>query len=237
MTPLAPALAPAALPLAGAGDLVGLLFFVVVAILSALSKRAQAGAPEAEEETPRPARRPEPKRPEPRRAAPPAPAPRQETTLEGEMKRFLEEMRRAHEAPDAPTARPAPTPAPAQPRPVFAPRGGRSTLYVPRRPAPRATPPPMPVEEEPSEGPRAPALAEIAPNLRAELGQSLEALHQEMEVTHTELREVAPPSALEAAPATASPRLDPATFRSPESARHAVLLSEILGPPRALKPW
>ncbi|MCC7519651.1 MAG: hypothetical protein IT578_10760 [Verrucomicrobiae bacterium] len=95
----------------------------------------------------------------------------------------------------------------------------------------------MPEAELSSEGPHAPSLAEIAPNLRAELDRNRETLHREIEVTHTELREAAPPSAVEIVSERTAPRFDPATFRSRESARRAVLLSEILGTPRALRPW
>lgn len=226
--------------LASGMDLIGILFFVVVAILSALSKKVQQGPATEEDETPRPARRPVPRRATPpsRPGAPPVPAPVPEPTMEGEMRRFLEEMRHAHEAPPPEEAPPAPRPMPQPTRPVFIPqRTEPATFSPPRKPTRAAVVPPMPGTEEQVEGPRTSSLADTSPNLRAELGRSLETLHSEMEVTHTELREVAPPSVVEGAIERTSSRFDPAIFRSPESARQAVLLSEILGPPRALKPW
>ncbi|MFZ4695114.1 MAG: hypothetical protein ACOYMV_08320 [Verrucomicrobiia bacterium] len=226
--------------LASGMDLIGVLFFVVVAILSALSKKAQQGPATEEGETPRPERRPIPKRgvPPSRPDPSPAPVPEPEPTLEGQMRRFLEEMRNSPDMPSSEKARPTPLPMPQPARPVFIPqRTEPATFSPPRKPSRAAVLPPMHVSEEEVEGPRTPRLADTSPNMRAELGRSLEALHSEMEVTHTELREVAPPSAVEGDIERTGTRFDPAVFRTPDSARQAVLLSEVLGFPRALKPW
>lgn len=215
--------------LAGAGDALGLLFFVIVAILSALSKRKQArDAERTEAPPPSPRRAPSAREedsmphPAPMPAAPREAAP----SLEEEMRRFVEQLRRAQEAPPPPQAQPAPLPRHLAPEPS----------RPPRKKA-RPVPPPMTDDAASSEGPRTPVLAEAAPDLRAEIGRGLEALHAEMQAPHTELREVAPPSAVESAPATAVSRFDFAAFRTPDSVRRAVLFSEILSPPRSLKPW
>ena len=226
--------------LASGMDLVGVLFFVVVAILSALSKKAQQGPATEEDETPRPVPRPIPRRvaPPSRSGAPPASTPEPEPTLEGQMRRFLEEMRHAHEGSPSEEARPAPRPMPQPTSTVFIPRRAEpATFSLPRKPSRAVVPPPMHETEKGGEVPHTPRLADTSPDMRAELGRSLDTLHSEMEVTHTELREVAPSSVVEGAVERTGTRFDPAILHSPDSARQAVLLSEILGFPRALKPW
>lgn len=218
---------PATSLLAGAGDALGLLFFVIVAILSALSKRKQAQEAERARPRPSPNRRPPSQEEDslPRPASMPA-APRETApSLEEEMRRFAEQLRRAREAPPPPQAQPAPLPRRLAPEPS----------RPPRKKA-RPAPPPM-FDEAPSEGPRAPVLAEAAPNLRAEIGHGLDVLHAEMKAAHTEFREGTSSPAAAPAPPSAAPRFDPAAFRTSDGVRRAVLSAEILGPPRSLKPW
>ncbi len=217
---------------ASGGDLIGILFFVVVAILSALSKRA--GQRSEEEGGPaRPVRRVPPRG----TGAPDAPPmlPDGQPDLAGEMRRFLDELQRGEETP-APETRPVviPQPEPSRPHPVAPTFHPPRTEVKVRRVVRVPVPSPVVVEAAP-----APVrlVTEPTHNIHQEVMDSMQTLRDDVRATREELQEGTP--AAESAAPTPAPVFGggAAWFRSPQGLRQAVIASEVLGPPRALRPF
>ncbi len=193
----------------GGFDLIGVVFFIIIAIISAISK----GRGEEEDTPSRPIRR----------VPPPMPEGTEEPDLAGQMKRFLEEarsMQRQYSPPPLPLPLRVPISSPRRTEP--APRAARVSVVRP----------PVPVsilEEEQQEGPHTGPL--VALHASGLLSSSLS------EASGEQAPEVPPEPALvsmaQMSSARAAFQFDPSKLRSLAELRQALVANEILGRPRA----
>lgn len=180
-----------------------------------------------------------PARPEPRR-----PQPARDDRLNQEIDIFLQEVGGRRPAAQTPQAAPAPEPAPAAPR--------ERTLVQQTRPAQAPTAPPPRPRDKPRRVVRSrPSnLDERRKVVAEELGERIRSHHVQTAIGHEATGNVAPlgtplaattPAAqgVELTPAAAAAASRPGDIamlvRSPANVRQAILLSEILARPRALR--
>ena len=202
------------LPLA-IGDLVGIIAFLVVAILSALSKRGQK-----EEQPVQPVRRVPPRQ----SSTPPSSAAPQD--LGEELRRFLDEQRQV----TAPPALPHRTPGSHVPPPMPRITSRRRVVVS----AAKKSTAPVKILEEPAH-PQSPLHGVLETSLQEEVRQSMQAANKDTSVAFDD--SAFKPSRTEETTVRPSARFDPAMLRSPTTLRHAILLTEILGRPRAINPF
>jgi hypothetical protein len=206
-----------ALPIASGDNLIGLVIFVIIAIISGLSKTLQKGRPEMpEEELPRP--------------RPPAPVP----------------LRRPPATPP-PIIIQRPNPPPGEPAVlVVTEEQVRQTLRRMRVPAERRVAPPPVVVETAEPKPRRivnprheePELPSAHPEL-APHEVELPSIHPEETAEETTLPSARPAMSAASRPpdVVAAPRADAyrSQLRNRADVRRAIVLRELLGPPLALR--
>lgn len=203
-------------PIAGAGDWFGIIFFIVVALLSSLGKKKD----EDEELPNRPIRR----------VSPPAPKVLDETEeLADQMRRYLHQAREIREHS---TLRRGPLPPPPQ---ASTPREGGAPSVAPSF-SPKPLPPPiseMSIEEEvQKELPSRPlvrleASSSNATSLSVPEVQEEYVLQEFFETSHPNL------SAMTVPPEGLSFELDRTLLHSSHGLRQSFVVAEILGRPRA----
>ncbi len=210
------------LPIAAGFDLVGIIVFLIVAGISAMSRRAEGSKntrPFSSSPTGFPLSQPAPNAGQ---AAP-------QMDLAEEMRRFLGEIQ------EQAKARPPVSSPPQLPR------------FVPRK-QPQRQPPTLPkftppakeeerhltlssMEEFPSEETQPVHLTSI----REEVTQSMKDVRRDLDAEWDTITTSAQTEQVADAPAAA--RWDRLLFRSPSQLRQAIALREIFGPPRALEPF
>ncbi len=208
------------------GDLFKVLVPVIIIVMSLFGKR---GTQQEEEESsgtvrPLPLRRP-PSPGDPSEGAAP------ETDLAGEMRRFLENVRQTSGQSQPPPLINVPPPLPSRPVPVS------------RAPVWRKLPPALPVAvKSPVPTPAAEHMpvheimgGSLRLDIHEEVERSMRALSRDIGAAASERVPMKSEGSAESTPLSPAPfRVDSSFLRAPSNLRQAVILSEILGKPRAL---
>jgi len=196
--------------LASGFDFVGIIIFIIVAVISALSKKFKEGQ-DTEDEPIKPVRRNRP---------PVLPEGSPVPDLAGEMKRFLEEMKK--EVPKTPHHSPPTLPLPQK-------------RYEEPKPRPiRVIPPPMVIEETEEEVTHG-ILSNVEVNLAQEITESQQAEQVLAKVRHDYNAFSLTPSDVEAKKRQRS--FDISLLRNRSSLKQAIILTEVFGKPKCVVPY
>ncbi len=206
------------LPIAAGIDLLGLLFFVVVAVLSALNK----GFGKQQEEKnapPRPIRRIPPRQPTP--SAPSTENEEDIPDLAEQMRRFLEDIQKPQQVFSPPTP-PIQTPLP---HPIHFPQVPIQTIVREVKPATASQSKETTFVYEAEK-------KSMDTGIREEIAQSMRSLGQDIKFTKGEL--TATPTSERILVVPSGIGFNFSMLRSPANLKQAIILSEILGKPKAL---
>jgi hypothetical protein len=203
------------LPLAAIGDFLGIIIFIIVAIVSALSKRNQT------EDGPT----------FPRRQAPPE-------DLSDEMRKFLDQARKASQPKSEPPpilpSAPPPLPAPQRQRvPQHQGYQKKIVKHIPTVQQAQRT-------FSKSEKTAAPASkVDLLKELQVDVPVKVDVLHEPVAppLPDEPLLDVHTKFEAPTKPGPASEKLSASYFRTPSNVRQAILLMEVLGKPRAVSPY
>jgi hypothetical protein len=220
------------LPLGAGIDLIGLIVFIIIALISQFFQKGNKDEDEDDEasERPPPKPRPQPRRPEVEPGSGKRPQPLPENDLMSEMRRIIEEARSVHERRE-----PVPPPVPTRPSPPPLPA-------IP-------TPPPVPVSVLLPEKEGMHDLIEhvhLPSHEASEMheGPTFRLIQSGPLATSAEMAEPAPAPAMDDDQAYALEselphrpryRFDPRILRSRDSIRDAFVLTEIMGKPKSLQ--